>query len=130
MRTNSPTRWQSTDNLSLNRLFVYGTLRRGSRNQFAEMLAQRGRYAGEDRVHGRLYDFGRYPGARPEDGSITGEVFQLLDPAATLAALDEYEGPEFERAQTRTTSGLHCWIYWYVGHSRGTPIATGDWFNR
>ena len=32
-----------------------------------------------------------------------------------LAALDDYEGPEFERAIDSTAGTLECWIYWYVG---------------
>jgi len=114
-------------------LFVYGTLRRGSNNEFARMLADRAQFVGSDRVAGGLYDFGLYPGARradPTGGTILGEIFHLPEPSAILAALDEYEGPEFERALVTTAGMLDCWIYWYVGSGAGRPIASGDWFDR
>ena len=110
-------------------LFVYGTLRSVSNNRYARMLAAHARLIGPARVPGRLYDFGEYPGARPGDGWITGEIFQLLDPAATLAALDDYEGPEYERALI-LVNDLDCWIYWYVGPDPSRLIESGDWFDR
>jgi gamma-glutamylcyclotransferase (GGCT)/AIG2-like uncharacterized protein YtfP len=109
-------------------LFVYGTLRRGSQNEFARLLAEQGDFVSLARVPGRLYDFGRYPGARPSDQPdewIYGEVFSLDD--ALLTALDEYEGAEFERAMA---PAIGCWIYWYVGSATGRLIASGDWLTR
>jgi gamma-glutamylcyclotransferase (GGCT)/AIG2-like uncharacterized protein YtfP len=119
--------------LPLEYLFVYGTLRQGSNNKFARLLAERAHFVGPARVQGRLYDFGRYPGARPEDGSITGEIFRLDEPDKLLATLDDYEGPEYERsiAPAITDDGtVDCWIYWYVGSVRGEIIASGDWLQR
>jgi gamma-glutamylcyclotransferase (GGCT)/AIG2-like uncharacterized protein YtfP len=113
-------------------LFVYGTLRRGSENKYARQLTEQGEFVGEARVDGRLYDFGRYPGARPANGSVAGEIFQIDEPL--LAALDEYEGPEFERAvvsvQIKNGRTIVCWIYWYVGSDAGRLIASGDWYLR
>jgi len=77
-------------------LFVYGTLRRGSENQFARLLAEQGHFMGLARVPGRLYDLGLYPGAiasNQPDQWIQGEIFSV--DSALLTALDEYEGPEF-----------------------------------
>lgn len=114
-------------------LFVYGTLRRGSNNKFARLLAEKAQFVGTARVPGRLYDFGRYPGAkRAEDPgeSIVGEIFRLDDPGAILPALDEYEGPEFERALVSITDARECWIYWYIGDDAGRRIPSGDWFHR
>ena len=112
-------------------LFVYGTLRRGSNNRFARLLAEKAEYLSAAQVRGCLYDFGRYPGARPGDGLIIGEIFQLREPAMTLAVLDDYEGPEFDRAvvpahldDART---IDCWIYWYTGTAPGNLIASGLW---
>jgi gamma-glutamylcyclotransferase (GGCT)/AIG2-like uncharacterized protein YtfP len=115
----------------LSQLFVYGTLRRGSDNQFAQLLAGRGQFVGAARVPGRLYDLGSYPGAVPSDQPdqwIHGEVFSLDD--ALLTALDEYEGAEFERAMVSATEPLDCWIYWYVGSAPDRLIASGDWYRR
>lgn len=111
---------------------MYGTLRRGSDNPFARMLAARGEFLYETRVPGRLYDLGSYPGAKQPDQPtdwIVGEVFCLDEPGAVLGALDEYEGPEFKRAMV-TAGTLECWIYWYVGPAAGRLIASGDWLKR
>lgn len=119
--------------MSHHHLFVYGTLRRGCDNQFARLLSERGQFIHAALVAGRLYDLGRYPGARHADQRnqwILGEIFYLAEPAAILAALDDYEGAEFERATVSTTDALDCWIYWYVGPEMGRLIASGDWFNR
>jgi gamma-glutamylcyclotransferase (GGCT)/AIG2-like uncharacterized protein YtfP len=116
-------------------LFVYGTLRRGSNNKFARMLASRTPVVGSARLQGRLYDFGPYPGAIATDQPdqwIYGEVYRLED-SQLLASLDEYEGSEFERASApvRMEDGtIDCWIYWYVGHATGSLIASGDWLRR
>lgn len=78
---------------------------------------------------GWLYDFGAYPGARPGEGTILGEIFELDDPAI-LPALDKYEGPEYQRALVSTTDAVECWIYWYLGADPGRLIPSGDWFHR
>jgi gamma-glutamylcyclotransferase (GGCT)/AIG2-like uncharacterized protein YtfP len=113
-------------------LFVYGTLRRGSDNKFALLLADRARYVGAARVPGLLYDFGRYPGAvkiDQVDHWIQGEVHRFDDPRL-MPLLDEYEGTEFQRAIVSVTGILECWIYWYVGAETGRLIPSGDWLNR
>jgi gamma-glutamylcyclotransferase (GGCT)/AIG2-like uncharacterized protein YtfP len=118
-------------------LFVYGTLRRGSNNEFARMLADRAQFTGSARVLGRLYDFGRYPGAvscdessNPSGHWIKGEVWRVDDPGL-LFSLDDYEGAEYERAitpaQLEDGRTIDCWIYWYVGPATGRPVASGDW---
>jgi gamma-glutamylcyclotransferase (GGCT)/AIG2-like uncharacterized protein YtfP len=116
-------------------LFVYGTLRRGSNNQFARLLSEQQQLLGMARVPGRLYDLGSYPGARRADHSnewILGEVFRLDDPGKLLAALDDYEGSEFERVivpvHLDDGRSIDCWIYWYVGAAPGRLVASGDWF--
>jgi gamma-glutamylcyclotransferase (GGCT)/AIG2-like uncharacterized protein YtfP len=123
--------------LSDHHLFVYGTLRRGCDNQFAQLLSERGQFIDAATVPGRLYDFGRYPGARPADHAndkpnewICGEIFYLEEPGPVLAVLDEYEGPEFERAMVSTAGTIDCWIYWYIGDATGCLIPSGDWLQR
>lgn len=68
------------------------------------------------------------------DQFIIGELFELTEPSALLTALDEYEGPEFERALSRalTANGrsTECWIYWYIGPEAGRLIASGEWLKR
>jgi len=119
--------------LSDRHLFVYGTLRRGCDNQFAQLLSERGQFIGADRVPGRLYDCGPYPGARPTNQPnqwICGEIFYLEEPDAVLAILDDYEGADFERAMVMTDDAVDCWIYWYVGPATGLLIVSGDWLQR
>ncbi len=104
------------------RLFVYGTLRRGSKNKYAKMLAEQSEFIGTGRMRGRLYDLGRYPGAvtseRPGDW-VYGELFRLFNPTKTFKALDLYEGPQFSRTMVtvRLDSGeqLDSWVYLYQG---------------
>ena len=93
------------------------------------MLAEQARLIGPAQVRGRLFDFGSYPGARPGDGSVHGEIFHLENPAAILAELDRYEGTEYERA-TIAANGIDCWIYWYMGPEPGRLIPSGDWLQR
>lgn len=117
-------------------LFVYGTLRRGSNNKFARLLAERGQFVSTARVPGRLYDLGQYPGAvRPNaaDQWVQGEIHRAGSPQL-LATLDEYEGEDFERApviaQLDDGGAVDCWIYWYTGAVAGRLIPSGDWLRR
>jgi len=104
------------------RLFVYGTLRRGSNNKHAKMLAGQSEFIGTGRMRGRVYDFGRYPAAvssdRPDEW-VHGELFRLFEPAKIFKALDAYEGSEFSRTMVtiRLDSGeeMDSWVYLYQG---------------
>jgi gamma-glutamylaminecyclotransferase len=76
----------------MTRIFVYGTLKRGSRNH---RLLQDQRFVGAARTPPafRLYQLDGYPGmvAAAEDGrSIEGEIWEV--DAACLAKLDDLEG--------------------------------------
>jgi gamma-glutamylcyclotransferase (GGCT)/AIG2-like uncharacterized protein YtfP len=98
-------------------LFVYGTLM--PENDAWSVLARW--TVGEpraDAVRGAFCETGRdYPGARFDvDGSVPGVVVEL-DPArrdAALAALDRYEGPEYERVSVCTESGLEAYAYGWI----------------
>lgn len=98
-------------------------------------------YLGDARWQGTLYLVDGYPGAvAAADGSmVTGELYRLEDPGATLEILDEYEecgpasGPESEylRIVTRVTPGdgseLDAWIYLYNRPVAGLArIESGD----
>src|ERR1700693_369060 len=94
----------------LTHLFVYGTLRRGSKNKFARLLHAHAQFAGNARICGRLYRLGSYPGAISSNQAgewVRGEVYSLQDPCWILSSLDGYEGPQFERAklEVRLDSG-------------------------
>ncbi len=70
----------------MHRLFIYGTLLPGLRLA-AQM--QGALFVGAAQVAGRLVDVGRYPGFIPDDGLVTGEVYEVDD--AHLARLDTVE---------------------------------------
>ena len=115
-------------------LFVYGTLRRGSRNPHARSLERQGRFVGTARTAGRLYSFGRHPGAvRSEIPGewVRGELFLLKNPAQTFGALDRYEGPKYDRiaARVEVPSGrqITAWIYFLKQEPSAGRIPTGEW---
>lgn len=116
-------------------LFVYGTLRRGSRNKFPSLLSESTRFIGRAKVRGRLYSIADYPGAvlsESDDAWVTGEVYELRPAAATLRILDEYEGSSFKRVRAPSVldSGacIEVEIYVYRGDLGGKcRIASGDY---
>src|SRR5207253_10842937 len=85
------------------RLFVYGTLRRGfALHPLLRKLAVR--YVGRGKIQGHLYDLGRFPGAVPSSSpqnKITGEVYELSNPDKQLEELDRAE--EYHREQPRNS---------------------------
>jgi gamma-glutamylcyclotransferase (GGCT)/AIG2-like uncharacterized protein YtfP len=130
------------------RLFVYGTLRRGSASLMAERLVSSATFVGDATVPGTLYDTGNYPACvpslRPED-RVHGEVFALHPETAgaLLAELDQYEGfaadsryaslfvREVTTARFADGSEQPVWIYHYNEKlDDTTPITTGDWLAR
>ena len=75
---------------AMTRVFVYGTLRRGGRNDIHRYQPQPG-FVTTARVQGRLYHLGRYPGLVLGNGNwVLGEVYEVT-PAA-LEQLDLLEG--------------------------------------
>jgi gamma-glutamylcyclotransferase (GGCT)/AIG2-like uncharacterized protein YtfP len=118
----------------LDHLFVYGTLRRGSKHEMARLLQGQAHFVGTGRMPGRLYGLGRFPGAVAAANAeewVRGEVYRLDDSASLLKVLDEYEGADFERGissiqmdEGRTTE---CWVFLYVGKLPGRLIESGDW---
>jgi gamma-glutamylcyclotransferase (GGCT)/AIG2-like uncharacterized protein YtfP len=125
-----------------NRLFVYGTLRRGFR--LHHHLAGLGAVFEVDaKVVGELFDLGSYPGATPTKDNrkwVSGELFQLRHAAADLKILDQVEefvpeAPErsqFVRSLTEVTlsNGTRtlAWIYWVAEQTRASRrIVSGDY---
>jgi gamma-glutamylcyclotransferase (GGCT)/AIG2-like uncharacterized protein YtfP len=124
-------------------LFTYGTLQPGHAPTAIASAAARLRPIGQGTVRGKLYDFGRYPGAildRHSDYEIFGTVFELPDDPAVLARLDEYEecipdAPELSEylrvlhpVELTTGEIVNCWIYAYnrdLGSAR--LVESGRW---
>ncbi|MBX3154726.1 MAG: gamma-glutamylcyclotransferase [Deltaproteobacteria bacterium] len=118
----------------LDRLFVYGTLRRGqtARSLVASSILR----CVPARVPGQIYAFPMgYPGFVEDGaGSVVGEILWLDNLAATFGLLDAYEGEDFARviAQVTTDTGEEVWTWIYTladpaAIKLGTLIADGDW---
>jgi gamma-glutamylcyclotransferase (GGCT)/AIG2-like uncharacterized protein YtfP len=111
-------------------LFAYGTLMRG----FAlhRLLEGRAEYLGGGTITARLLDVGLYPAAaRDRQGSVTGELYRVLDPAL-WRVLDSAEGSQYHReeAGVQMADGreVTAFVYWYTGPlDRGTAIPGGDY---
>jgi gamma-glutamylcyclotransferase (GGCT)/AIG2-like uncharacterized protein YtfP len=104
-------------------LFVYGTLRSEFDNSYARRLRESAELIGRSTLPGSIFRIGKYPGYRREpEGIVYGELWRLRDPEATLAALDEYEGPEYSRIV------IHgAWIYLYTAAvDTDARIQSGD----
>ncbi len=120
------------------RLFVYGTLRRGERAN-AYLKPDQVRYVGDDEITGIIYDLGSFPGVKAEPGTfdigaphVKGDVYVITDPSI-IPILDYYEGyPSlYDRIETGLASGDTAWVYTYnyaVDHHQIIP--SGDWKRR
>jgi gamma-glutamylcyclotransferase (GGCT)/AIG2-like uncharacterized protein YtfP len=90
---------------------VYGTLRRAFDNEYARLLRASADFEREAAVRGRLEALGSYAAYAPDgDDEVRGELYRLREPERTLAALDDYEGEEYERAVAEV-EGAPAWIY-------------------
>ena len=107
-------------------LFVYGQFR-----DIGRSLLGNATFCGKASVCGKLYrvnDF--YPGIIVGVGGIVwGDVY-LINPSV-FPSLDEFEGEEYRRIRTRTSTDIECWIYEYCQDvSRFREISGGDWIIR
>jgi gamma-glutamylcyclotransferase (GGCT)/AIG2-like uncharacterized protein YtfP len=123
-------------------VFVYGTLRpphagtAADDSRFYHAIALYvGRSVAARLSHADLYDLGGFPGARPGEGVIHGDLLVVEDRG--LDVMDRIEGhPRYfrrERVEVATEDGVvPAWIYWaseemVAGRAR---IPGGDWFRR
>jgi gamma-glutamylcyclotransferase (GGCT)/AIG2-like uncharacterized protein YtfP len=109
-------------------VFTYGTLMRSSGHHMAKKLQGESRLVDYGSIPGKLYSLGDFPGlvlpSEPDD-RVYGEVISLINPAMSLAWMDDYEGcglsdPEphaYERiiipVTLQTGGQLHAWVYIY-----------------
>ena len=119
-------------------VFVYGTLRRGGRNDI-NRLVPTPVYVERARVRGRLYPLGWYPGLLlGGDGAIeiVGEVYRITpELEARLDEIEEiHDGPDSEyrkREVAVQVAGRACTCLVYEINPervRGCPpLAHGDW---
>ncbi len=120
------------------RVFVYGTLRRGFINNEATLAFRNGAtFLCAGWVAGGLYSVGWYPALiEGELGEVSGEVWELTSPGL-MEVLDDYEGlfdegpPEYarERRRVRTGAGsVEAWAYVYLHEVDPLQrIRSGDW---
>lgn len=118
----------------LDRLFVYGTLR--SAHAAHARVRAHVVDAAPATVRGRVYALpDGYPGMLDDArGVVVGELLRLRDVEAALAALDEYEGDEYQRvirpAILAGGDALQAWCYVLVDAAiarRGVLVDSGDW---
>jgi gamma-glutamylcyclotransferase (GGCT)/AIG2-like uncharacterized protein YtfP len=99
-------------------LFVYGTLRRGSKIKIARLFHANAEFLGPGRMRGRLIRSHPHRGVvrsvKPGEW-IAGEVFQLNDPGKLLPILDEYEGSDYKRTsvavELESGKRVRAWMY-------------------
>ncbi|MGF7216576.1 gamma-glutamylcyclotransferase (GGCT)/AIG2-like uncharacterized protein YtfP [Spirosoma lacussanchae] len=108
-------------------LFVYGTLRPGFNNPFAQLLRASAQYIGDGTLPGRLFDLGQYPGVVHDPSGpalVRGSVYDFGKNKTILDQLDHYEGvsnppdpaDEYRRGVVTVVCNgtlLDCWVYLY-----------------
>jgi gamma-glutamylcyclotransferase (GGCT)/AIG2-like uncharacterized protein YtfP len=125
------------------RIFLYGTLRRGGMRDVLEFY-DGVEFVAPAEVRGFLYDLGDYPGLRLSEsgGWVKGELFDATPEA--LRQLDEWEGIDSERTEpaeyrrvrtiVRREGGASetVWIYEIDAlRCEGRAVmASGDWLTR
>ena len=125
------------------KIFVYGSLRSGFRNQAYEYLTRYFKYSGEALVKGKFFDAGSHPVALPTEDEhfILGELYSMHSEdefSWAFEQLDDYEGLHVEAGETplyrrnlveifQNGETQTAWIYWYNKSIEGMPeIETGD----
>jgi gamma-glutamylcyclotransferase (GGCT)/AIG2-like uncharacterized protein YtfP len=122
-------------------VFFYGTLMAGFDRRRRAGIDSKLTYRGRGSIRAALFDLGIYPAAVPApEGVVWGEIYEMADPDAVLAALDDIEGyriddPDkslYARDQAEVTlpdgSNERAWVYFYNAPlGRAPRIASGDY---
>jgi gamma-glutamylcyclotransferase (GGCT)/AIG2-like uncharacterized protein YtfP len=122
-------------------VFFYGTLMAGFDRRRRAGIDSKLTYIGRGAIRAALFDLGFYPGAVPSpDGHVWGEVYEMSEPEAVLAALDEIEGhrPDHpdrslyvrQEADVLLPDGTlaTAWVYFYNAPlGRAPRIPSGDY---
>lgn len=101
-----------------------------------DVLAANLEYISTCKIQGKLYNLGRYPGLKPGDDVISGELYRIGN-ASALATIDEYEAtdnddltlPGFSRKKIELMEPkVEAWVYIYDGDVlEENRIADGVW---
>ena len=122
-------------------VFFYGTLMAGFDRRRRAGIDTKLTYRGRGSIRASLFDLGIYPAAIPaSEGVVWGEVYEMADQDAVLAALDDIEGyrtddPDkslYARSKADVTmpdgSTEQAWVYFYNAPLGKAPrIASGDY---
>jgi len=122
-------------------VFFYGTLMAGFDRRRRAGIDSKLTYRGRGSIRASLFDLGIYPAAVPApEGVVWGEVYEMTDEAAVLAALDDIEGyrpddPDkslYARSKADVImpdgSVEQAWVYFYNAPLGKAPrIASGDY---
>jgi gamma-glutamylcyclotransferase (GGCT)/AIG2-like uncharacterized protein YtfP len=117
-------------------LFVYGSLQRGGPPEACAPLVADGRFLRKGSIAARLYLADGWPAATAPQGDgerVHGEVWELGRPGPTLAVLDAWEGPTYERRLVPVLLDnqgfeVECWAWFWTGPlDEAARIATGRW---
>ena len=122
-------------------VFFYGTLMAGFDRRRRAGIDTKLTYRGRGSIRASLFDLGIYPAAIPApEGVVWGEVYEMADQDAVLAALDDIEGyrmddPDkslYARSKTDVImpdgSIEQAWVYFYNAPLGKAPrIASGDY---
>ncbi|GLV48067.1 gamma-glutamylcyclotransferase [Thermus sp. LT1-2-5] len=121
----------------MERVFVYGTLKRGERNHArvaGKLLGVVPGYVEGFRLYHLPEGEGRpyaYPAMVPGEGRVYGEVLLLPEEALSLLDALEEEGEEYRRVRVlvHTAEGpLEAWAYLYLQDLQGAlPLPEGVW---
>jgi gamma-glutamylcyclotransferase (GGCT)/AIG2-like uncharacterized protein YtfP len=98
-------------------------------------------YRGRGSIRAALFDLGIYPAAVPAtEGHVWGELYEMVDGEAVLAALDDIEGYRIDDPDkslyARTVADVtlpdggvkQAWVYFYNAPlGRAPRIASGDY---
>ena len=122
-------------------LFVYGTLRRGFSNPYAQVLQQNATWIGKGTFPGVLYQISWYPGAiyTPDSLSkVQGEIYELTQNADQIVQeLDKYEDITAENSEyirdiipvyTEDGRVIHCWTYLFNQPVNGLQLIEDGYF--
>lgn len=124
-------------------LFVYGSLRSGFKSDAYSYISNFFNLVGIGKVHGKLFDMGKYPAAKPSSDAhlITGELYHIKnedDFSWAIGQLDVYEGVCVEEDEMQLyyrditevqigVSKVPAWIYWFNGNVENRRfIESGD----
>ena len=122
-------------------VFFYGTLMAGFDRRRRAGIDGKLTYIGRGSIQASLFDLGLYPAAVPAaEAVVWGEVYDVAEADAVLAALDEIEGYQptdhdrslYVRAQATVTlpdgGTAPAWVYFYNAPLGGAQrIMSGDY---